>query len=257
MSEPTNESAEPSNEPANGLVNEPTSEPMGFPQRAINIFFSPGQVFQSLREHPSFIPPIIVVVLLSMATVPVMAPVNEKVAIEQMRQQNPDVTQEQIDQVASITSGPVGMGIGMVAVVIMVPVMSLLMTLIFRTLFQAVFGGNVSFKHALSVLTHASLINILSIGVTILMTYSTQKVGATLSLGVLVPFLEEENIIYIVLNGIDVFTGWWLCLLSISFGILYDMPTMRSAKVFFGLWVLWIAGKTAFVMTFGSIIPGM
>jgi len=93
--------------------------------------------------------------------------------------------------------------------------------------------------------------------VTILRTYSTQKVGATLSLGVLVPFLEEENIIYIVLNGIDVFTGWWLCLLSISFGILYDMPTMRSAKVFFGLWVLWIAGKTAFVMTFGSIIPGM
>ena len=257
MSEPTNESAEPSNEPANGLVNEPASEPMGFPQRVINIFFSPGQVFQSLREHPSFIPPIIVVVLLSMATVPVMAPVNEKVAIEQMRQQNPDVTQEQIDQVTSITSGPVGMGIGMVAVVIMVPVMSLLMTLIFRTLFQAVFGGNVSFKHALSVLTHASLINILGIGVTILMTYSTQKVGATLSLGVLVPFLEEENIIYIVLNGIDVFTGWWLCLLSISFGILYDMPTMRSAKVFFGLWVLWIAGKTAFVMTFGSIIPGM
>ncbi|MDP7237302.1 MAG: hypothetical protein QGI34_11265, partial [Candidatus Latescibacteria bacterium] len=61
MSEHTNESAEPSNEPVNGLANEPTSEPMAFPQRVINIFFSPGQVFQSLREHPSFIPPMIVV----------------------------------------------------------------------------------------------------------------------------------------------------------------------------------------------------
>ena len=106
-------------ESENGIT-EPTNEPMGFPQRVINIFFSPGQVFQSLREHPSFIPPIIVVVLLSMATVPVMAPMNEKVATEQMRQQNPDVTQEQIGQVSSITSGPVGIGIGMVIVIAVV-----------------------------------------------------------------------------------------------------------------------------------------
>ena len=87
MSEPT----EPASDPVRDLVNEPTSDPMGFLPRVINIFFSPGQVFQNLREHPSFIPPIIVIVLLSMAVIPVYAPMNEKMAIEQMQQQNPDV----------------------------------------------------------------------------------------------------------------------------------------------------------------------
>lgn len=257
MSEPTNEPTEPTNEPVHELVNEPTSEPMGFLPRLINIFFAPGQVFQNLREHPSFIPPMIVIALLSMATIPVMAPMNEKVAIEQMRQQNPDVSQAQIDQVASFTSGPIGIGIGIGASLIFTPVIALVMTLIFRTIFQAVFGGAVPFKHTLSILTHAQLISILGIGVTIVMTLSMEQVGATLNLGVLVPFLEEDNIIYIILKGIEVFTGWWLCLLSIGFGILYDMPTMRAAKIFFGMWIVWIAIKTGIVLTFGSIIPGL
>lgn len=257
MSEPTNEPTEPTSEPVQEPMNEPTSEPMGFLQRLINIFFAPSQVFQNLREHASFIPPMIVIALLSMATIPVMAPMNEKMAIEQMRQQNPDVTQAQIDQVASLTSGPVGIGIGIAASLILTPVIALIMTLIFRTIFQAIFGGTVSFKHALSVLTHAQLISILGIGVTIIMTVSMEQVGATLNLGVLVPFLEDDHIIFIVLKGIEVFTGWWLCLLSIGFGILYDMPTMRAAKVFFGLWMVWIAVKTGIVLTFGSIIPGL
>ena len=253
MSEPT----EPASDPVRDLVNEPTSDPMGFLPRVINIFFSPGQVFQNLREHPSFISPIIVIVLLSMAVIPVYAPMNEKMAIEQMQQQNPDVTQAQIDQVASFTTGPIGIGIGVVSVLIIVPIISLVMTLIFRLIFQAVFGGNVSFKHTLSVLTHASLINILGIGVTVLMTNATQQAGATLNLGVLVPFLEDDNIVYTILTGIDVFTGWWLCLLSIGFGVLYDMPTMRAAKVFVGLWIVWLVIKTGIVLTFGSIIPGL
>lgn len=253
MSEPENEPAPLSSESSQP----PASPPMGFLQRLIGIYFSPGQVFQSLKDHPSFIPPLIVITLLSLAIIPVMAPFNEKAAIEQMRQQDPDVTQEQIDQVASFTSGPVGLAIGMVAVVIMTPLTALTMTLIFRTIFQAVFGGKASFKHVFGLITHANLISVLGIGVTIIMITSTEQVGATLNLGVLVPFLEEDNAVYIVLKGIEIFTGWWLALLSIGFGILYDMPTMRAAKVFFSLWALWIAGKTIITMTLGSIIPGL
>ena len=199
----------------------------------------------------------IVYTLITLSLVPVMAPLNEKAAIEQMRQQNPAVTQEQIDQVASFTSGPTGIAIGMVSTLIIIPIIALLMTLIFRTVFQAFFGGDVSFRHAFSVLTHANLLEILGVGVAVGMTLSTEEVGASLNLGVLVPFLEQDNIIYIILKGIDVFTGWWLCLLSIGFGILYGLPTMRAAKIFFGMWALWIAGKTVFVLTFGSIIPGL
>lgn len=106
-------------------------------------------------------------------------------------------------------------------------------------------------------MAHANLVTILGLLVIIPMSLYEGQVGAGLNFGALVPFLEEDSFIYRILKNIDVFIGWWLCLLSIGLGILYRMTTARVAKVLFSLWAVWILIKAALSPILSQYIPGM
>jgi NADH:ubiquinone oxidoreductase subunit 6 (subunit J) len=230
---------------------------MGFINRLAGVFFYPSRVFQSLQAHPSSVLALIIVVLAVLASLPLLSEVNSAFTIEQLKRQNPAISQEEIDRTVSMISGPTGMVIGAVSIIIFMPAIMVFYAFLFRMVFQMAIGGEVSFRQSLSIVAHANLISVLAMVVIVPLTLYTGQPGTTLNLGALAPFLDENAFVYRLLKNVDVFIGWWLGLLSIGFGILYRVPAMRAGKMLFALWGLWIVVKTAVTPMLSGIIPGM
>lgn len=231
-------------------------ERMGLPQRMIGVIFFPGRVFQSLHAHPTFIAPMLIVAILSAAVIPLLMPLNVQL-VEQQLQKNPNLSQEQREQAKAMSQGRLAIGMGMASALIMTPIIFLVYAVLFQTIFNFVLGGHSTFKPVLSIVVHASLVSVLGLIVTVpLMLYQGQP-GITLNAGTLFPFLDEEGFVYRVIKNIDLFTIWWLCLLSIGLGSLYRMATARTASVLFSLWALWILIKVTLTPILSSYIPGL
>lgn len=233
-----------------------TASTMGFLQRFIGIYFYPGKVFQALREKPTILAPLIVIALMAAATVPFVA-LDPDIMEQQILAQNPQASQEEIAQAQQMMSSPVMAVVTTVIGALAVPVIMLLYALMFYLIFNVAMGGGATYKSILSFAAHANLISVLGILIIIPLTLYQGQAGVTLNLGLLVPFLEDDSFIYRFLKGIDIFIGWWICLLSIGFGILYQMPTARAATVLFALWGIWILLKTILSPYLGQFIPGM
>lgn len=225
--------------------------------RLAGVFFSPGRVFQSLRSHPSYLPPVLIAVVITLIAVYLMAPLNAKFAVDQARQQNPNMSEEQIAQMQTAMSGSFVLVIGIVGAIVGPPISLLIFTFLFRTIFQMFIGGAVSFKQALSVVSYSNLVMLLGFCAALPLILTNERPDMSLNLGLLAPFLDEKSIGYRFLKSIDIITGWWMAVLSIGFGALYEIETARAAKIFVSLWVLWIVLKTALGALLGQWIPGL
>jgi len=226
---------------------------MGFPERLIGIIFYPGKVFESLSVNPVILGPILALILIGIIQVPIMAPYNSQLIENQIRSINPEATQEQIDQAAGSTVSQV---FGGIAVVVVVPLFMAIFSGMYWMIFTFIMGKDASFRSVFSVVGHSQLISIIGAVVLVSLTMAQEQTVMSLHLGNLVPFLEGDDLIYRVLKRIDVFTGWWLCLLSIGFGILFRMKTISAAVVPFSLWALWIIIEVAAADFLGRLIPG-
>ena len=229
---------------------------MGFPERLIGIIFYPAKVFESIREDPVILGPICALILMGIVQVPIMAPYNSQMIESQIRSVNPEATQEQIENAKQLAESTTSLAIGTVAIVFVVPLFMTMISGIYWTIFTVTMGTGATFRSIFSVVGHSQLISIIGAIVYASLTVIQDETVISLHLGNLVPFLESDDLIYLVLKRIDIFTGWWLCLLSIGFGILFRMKTTTAAIVPFSLWALWIIVEVAAADFLGKFIPG-
>ena len=229
---------------------------MGFPERLIGIIFYPAKVFESIRENPVILGPICALILMGIVQVSIMAPPNSQMIESQIRSANPEATQEQIEKAKQLAGSTTSLVIGIVAIVFVVPLFIAIFSGMYWTIFTVTMGTEASFRSIFSVVGHSQLISIIGAIVYTSLTVIQDETVISLHLGNLVPFLESDDLIHLVLKRIDVFTGWWLCLLSIGFGILFRMKTTTAAIVPFSLWVLWIIIQVAAADFLGKFIPG-
>lgn len=239
------------------METETAAVPMPLLRRLIGVFFSPDQVFQSLRERPSFIPPMVIGIVATLLALYLMAPITNQFAVEHARENNPNMSQEQAQELQAVMSSSTVVAINVVATLIGVPVMQLLYALLFRVTFQLVTGNVATVRQSLSVVSYSNLIMLLGFCVTLPLIFSAGRPDVTLNLGSLVPFLDEQNIVFRLLKNIEIFTGWWMVLLGIGFGILCEVASARAVKICLSLWAVWILLKTLFGVLFGQSIPGL
>ena len=144
------------------------------------------------------------------------------------------------------------MGIGFaVASVVLTPGFIAVVASILMAVLNALYGGQQSFRHVYSVMTHSSIVT----GVAALFTTPLMlaKGDITLSptrVGVLLPMLPEDSFITHLLNAIDFVWIWAIINLAIGLAVLYKRktaPLATSLFVVYGLVVLVIAtARTVF-----------
>jgi hypothetical protein len=218
-------------------------------QRIIGVFFSPDATFASIARRPSWVLPLVIVMVTSLAVGLVIANrVDFGAAAREAMEQNKNLTQEQMDRGVKMAEGfgKVFSYISPVLSAIFLIIIAGVLLLAFR-----VFGGEGDFKQAFSVVCHAWMPSVLS-GL-LLMTIILAKGGplipaqglATLvrsNLGFLVD-LKTNPMAFALLSSFDIFTIWLIVLLVIGFAHVSRLSKAKSAVIVISLWVVLILLK--------------
>lgn len=234
--------------------------------KLMNIFVAPGEVFESIKAGPKnsglWAIPCVLAIVMSIIFIFVvfsdpaiqsqMREMTEKQVESRIAQQHlsPEQAEAARQQAASMMGGPMWKVFGIVAAIVYTFGTLLLVSLVLLLLSKTVFKAPTSYGKAMEVVGPSLMTNfVLGSIVSMLTILAIGSIHATPGLALAISEFDPENKLHILLSSVNVFTIWYLVVLSIGFGKLANAKTGKAAIWVFGIWVVWTL-LTTFVLTF-------
>jgi len=222
--------------------------------RIAGVLFAPADTFQDIVRKPDVLAPLLILLLIGYAVTFVVMPIMDYDSIisaqtEQMRRQNPNLTDADIERVSGFTKtfGRVMGYVGPLFGVIVWAVVAGALFLAFR-----MFGGEGTFKQAFSVTLYSWVpLTIFSILMGIV-AYSrhafdpTQAATLVKSNPAFLVDMKEEPVLFALLSQFDLFTVATIALLTIGFAVMSRFSKMKSAVIVVSLWLVLVVVKVGF-----------
>jgi len=231
-----------------------SAKEMGPWGRAIGVFISPRETFESIDRKPTWLVPFLIVVIASMVLQLLVLDIGIQDRLDTMRAQ--ELPDERIEIARTQMAGPMRyLGVAII------PVAVLVVWAIFGGIFlftgNTIMGGEAKFKKVFSLIAWTSLIGVLGgILKTLLILAKGSTRGVVLSLAFLLPLPEmgeSPSMIYRFLDRFDFFTIWSLILWAFGFAVIYRFTTKKSAIMVFSLWAIYIV----LVIVLGGLLSGI
>lgn len=221
---------------AGALATSPWGRPLG-------VLVSPQPTFRSLAERPSWLPPLLILVVLFVG---VQALATQKIDMEAamreaMERQGQPVDEEQIARIAEM-QGKVGIACN----ALVFPAGLALVGLLFWGL-ASLAGGEIGFLRSLAVTLHGLMPGAVASLLTIPVILGRAEIGvAEAQHGLLASHLAvlapEDAPVWLtaLLARVDLFSLWSLVLLAIGFRVVAGLSKGASAAIVIVLWLLWV-----------------
>lgn len=225
--------------------NTSTGHPLpSLPRRLVDVFFSPGRLFEALAQRPVWAGALLVgavIVLASSALIP--AEVWHDVVREQMRERGVQASGN-LETAANMAriSGIVG---GAIFWFIWAFIVAGIVTLVF----SFILGDGATYKQYLSVVSHGLIIAAVGALVTVPLKIAQGSPQVTLSLGSFAGFLEE-GYVKRVLNLLDLFALWGWVVIALGVSVLGQRRSWGSASA------ILIAFAVVVALVFGTFAGG-
>jgi hypothetical protein len=232
--------------------------------RVFGVIFSPKPTFASIAQRPTWIVPLLLVIVVSLVVVAVfsqrvgwrnyMIRQNQQSsrAQKQMEQMTPEQREQMLDQQTKYA--PI---VTYIAIAIVTPIIALIIAAVFMGIFKVSSGSNMRFATSLGIVTYSWVPGIIAalLGILILLI----KDPATVDLDHLVAsnagaFASEDSAGWLItlLTSFDIFAFWTMLLMAFGYSV-----TDRK-KISFGkalttivvVWVLYTAVKVALKAVF-------
>ncbi|MCH7563048.1 MAG: YIP1 family protein [Gemmatimonadetes bacterium] len=192
------------------------------PTRALNVFFSPGEVMAGLKDNPAWVGALVVGAALTVSgAVLLPAEILEATMRQQIIERGGSA--DNIETMARI-GRIVGIGGAAVFWFVMSAAMAGLLTLIFAF----ILGDRGRYKQYLAVLAHAFLISAVGVLAVLPLKIAAQDASLLLSVGTFLPFLEEGYFAR-VLGFVDLFGLWSWAVVGIGVAALEPKRTVGGA----------------------------
>jgi hypothetical protein len=231
---------------------QPRINPFG---RIIGVFTSPKQTFASIAERPSWVAPLLLMMVLATCVGTLLnAKMNWGEYIRHKAEESARFEQLSEEQKDQALAGQVkfwsnfSYGVGIVAV----PLSTLIFALIYFGAFNLFRGAGLRFGQAFAITTHAflptAISSILALIILPLKTYGDvdpENVVAT-SLKAYLPESAPKPLL--ALGGsLELFFIWCLVLVAIGFSAANPKKVKPGASfgIVFGLWAVWVLAKVA------------
>jgi hypothetical protein len=234
-------------------------KPMSFTDAMVNVFASPGEVFENVRQTPVthktwVVPTVLLVIIGALLAFVIMS--NPAVS-EQYRQQSKaqmekqfdkqvqegKMTQEQADRAraqAEQFSTPTMMIIwGLVVAVIGPFVILFFLGLVYWLLGKTVMKATTPFFKTVEVVGLTFYINILESIVTVILIFGLGNAFATPSLALFIPNFSPDNRLDMLAGSANIFTFWILGVVSIGLSRVFQKDFPKVLILVVALWVLW------------------
>lgn len=245
---------------------QPIHDPEGLQSKSFwvrfaGIFFSPGRVFEDVARRPDWVPPLIVMVILSVAvTETTLAKIGAerivRISLEQSGQaehMNPEELQRGIEQGARI------MGLSLhVFGVIGQPIFLLLLAGLGMAILYGIFGAEASFKRVFSAVCYAGLVQTLRGVMAVPMIFFGDPEHfnvldpAPTNPGFFLNPAETSKPLMALASSLDIVSIWFLVLLGIGLSEATGkkVGAMGISLAYGVLWLIWVLGRVglAFLM---------
>jgi hypothetical protein len=214
--------------------------------RIVAVLISPSKTFRAIAERPTWLAPILVLIVLSAVSASIAAPkIDWQDTIDtKLQRADREVGPERIAIVLSFVE-QIGTGLMLGTAVLLPWIIFPLLALIFLGLLKTI-GGELSFRTSLGVLVHGfmpwAVATLLSIPI-LLTRESLDLYDPGFMTPNLAAFADPETglELWILLNSVDLFSLWTIALLVIGYGIAAKTTKVRAAACVVGLWAIWIA----------------
>ncbi len=233
-----------------------TVKPMPFTERLVNIFASPGELFENVRLTPptstNWIIPLILMIVVALAMSEViinnpslrdqMAAMVKKTMEESV--QKGQMSQEQADQAYEQFASPtstMAKVIRIVVTILAIPIITFVVALAYFLLGKWGFKATAPYMKVLEVVGLTLFIGVLESIVTTIMAIALDSLTASPGVGAFIADFDFQNKLHVALSKINLFTFWSLAVTSIGLAKLFQRD---FAKVLFGvvgIWVVWTA----------------
>jgi hypothetical protein len=222
-------------------------EELGFLGRFVNIFANPRKAFESIDRRPTWLWPLLIVVLLTAITTQIMFPVIMQAQMDRIRN-NPNIPPEQLQAIEQQLSqaGAVQRITALVAQVVTTPLIYLIFAAIFYFVGSVLLGGDTTYKKVFAVFSWSSCISVLAIIVVMPLKMVKKSLTVSLSPALLLPGDSAGSKLHTLLSNFDFFTIWYLLVFAIGFSIIYKFSKAKAFTAVGILWAIWIAISVAF-----------
>jgi hypothetical protein len=228
--------------------------------RVLGVLFSPGKTFEDIVKKPSWMLPIVLTTILSIAvSFSIDQRINWREFMSQQIEKNPRAAQMSAEQKQQQIEGGAKFspaftyGIGLLGPILGALVVSLVMW----GAYSLLGGASTNFGTAFSITSHAFLTGLISSPLFILILYLKPYGTADLENPIaanLAAFLPDESAKWLVAlcKSFDIFTFWTLVLLAIGFAAV-NPKKLKGSKTYtiaFGVWAAFVACRVGWAFIF-------
>jgi hypothetical protein len=223
--------------------------------RIIGVFTSPKQTFASIAEKPSWIAPMLLMMILAVIVGSLLnSKMNWAQYIRHKAEENPRFEQLSDDKKDEAIAGQVKFWSASSYVIgaIATPISILIFAAIYMAAFNLFSGAGVSFGQSFAITTHAFLptviVSVLSMIILPLKAYGDvdpESIVAT-SLKAYLPETAPKPLLAVG-GSLELFWIWCLVLIAIGFSAANPRKVKPGTAfgIVFGLWAVWILAKVA------------
>jgi len=225
---------------------------LGFWGNFTNIFANPRRTFESLDKRPTWLMPMLILILVTVITTQIAFPILMKAQMEMLRN-NPNIAPEQLQVIEQHMSEGVATQriVTVVSQVIGTPlVFYLLLSFIFYFIGSVILGGDATFKKVLSVFSWSSCILILASLVSFPLILIKESMQVSISPALLLSDDSVGTTLHTLLSKFDFFTIWFLAVFASGFAAIYKFSTAKAYITVGVLWGIWITLSTTLADVF-------
>jgi hypothetical protein len=201
----------------------------GLLSRAIGIIVSPRRTYTDIVVRPRVLGALLLIIALTAGANMVFyntrvgqdAMVDQQVrTLESFGGQVNDAVYDNLEKQAPF-AGYLAAG----SIIVASPLVMLLLAGIAFVIFNAILGGTSTFKQTFAVVVHSGFVGTLAQFFVLPLNYVRESVSSPTTLGVFLPFLDENAFAARLLGSIDLVYIWGLVNLAIGLGVLYKRRT--------------------------------
>ncbi len=221
-------------------------------QQVIKVFTDPVTFFQHLRNNPTWLLPLVLIILMSIA----FASITKDQMLEYRKQMILDSEKipeefkdKSIEQIENMTPSAyyVQTVLGSVIGIVIVYAIGAGLFLVVGNFFL---GGKATFKQMFALFTWANMVSIVEMLVKMILILQKNSMEVYTSLALLMDPAKSKTFLFQLLNAVDIFAIWKVILWSIGFGIIYRFSAKKSYVTVISLYIVYVLVSIGFSRLF-------
>ncbi|MBB6217600.1 hypothetical protein HNQ80_003723 [Anaerosolibacter carboniphilus] len=204
-------------------------------ERLKYLLLEPSKTMEYLSEQPKVLWPMLVLLfgfpLLILPRIDIFRDFTQEAIMTQMAAQGNDIN--------NLPAGTLEIAFRFaVGTAVVMPFIAMFVKSVVVHIISRITGGKGKFKTVLSVVGYGYLINFLGEGIRTVITMITKNYVVYTSPAVLLPDAAQGTALHTLLSALDVFSIWYLAIVTIGLSYVHQMSRKKAGAIVFGSWLL-------------------